>query len=93
MFLGLSAEKRRDLAGAVARYEQARVIGPDYASVRYALASVLLRQGLTQPARELLNLSNGPAGVDPWYSYSCEILTPEVSTRLRQWQAARGDAR
>ena len=92
MFLGLAAERRSELAAAVTRYEQARVLGPEYPSVRYALASALHRQGQAPLARDLLNI-HGPAAVDPPYNYSCEILTPEGSTRLRQWQAARGDVR
>jgi hypothetical protein len=28
-----------------------------------------------------------PDASDPWYGYQCRIMTPEVLTELRQWQA------
>jgi tetratricopeptide (TPR) repeat protein len=87
MFLGLAAEKRNDLAAAAIRYERARVVGPEWASARYALGSVLLQQGRAEPARDLLRGAAEPHPSDPWYGYACRIMTSEVLSELREWRA------
>ena len=87
---GLIAEKRKDLALARARYEEARAINSEWSSARVALGSVFLQDGRTQAAKEMLPLETRPDTTDPWYGYSCRIMTPEARSELREWQARQG---
>jgi hypothetical protein len=86
LFLGLAAEKRRDLDTAARRYEAARAVGPDWPSARFALASVQLQQARPDTARDLLAGDAHADPADPWNGYSCRIMTPGVADELRAWE-------
>jgi hypothetical protein len=85
LFLGLGAEKRRDLASASQRYQQAREQAPQWASARYALAAILLQQGRMSDLGDALSKAADLAD-DPWYAYTCGIMTLDIVDELRRRQ-------
>jgi hypothetical protein len=61
-------------------------VGSERQSARLALASVLLQEGRTESARDLLPLEVRPGDSDPCYGYACRIMTADVLSELREWQ-------
>lgn len=86
LFLGLAAEKRKDIDKAAEFYTRAVAANEHWLSARYALASVRLLQGKGVLARDLLPAAVHPDPSDPWYGYSCRIMTQQVVDELRRRQ-------
>ena len=93
MFLGIGAEKRGDLPGSQSRYEAARALAPAWPSARYALSAVLVQQGRTESARDLLGSEGRQDAGDPWYGYSCTLMTSEALEKLQEWTGRQGPER
>jgi hypothetical protein len=91
MSLGLLEERRHNPSGAAAHYERARAIGPGWPSASYAIAAMFLQQRAAEQARDLLVAKTSSDRSDPWYRYSCEVITASVATELeRRLQRQRG---
>ena len=85
LFLGASAEARRESDAARTAYHQAMRIEPRWASARFAAATLDVRAGEI-PSETLVQPSANSGPPDPFYGYSCTILTAAVADELASRQ-------
>lgn len=86
MSLAVAQLKKRDgdLDEAGRWFEYARGLNPDWLSARIGVAAVAARQ---QRPVGRVELNSAPG--DPWHSYPCRILTPDVALELDKWSRSR----
>jgi hypothetical protein len=85
LFLGASAEARREIDAARSAYREAMRIDPRWSSARFAAATLSVRAGdIPRDALVQPSVDEGPP--DPYYGYPCTILTASVATELESRQ-------
>jgi hypothetical protein len=85
LFLGASAEARRDVDAARGAYDRAMRIEPRWSSARFAAATLKVRAGEI-PRATLVRPSANSGPPDPYYGYPCTILTASVADELESRQ-------
>lgn len=81
LFLGASAEARREIDAARNLYLEAMRIEPRWSSARFAAATLSVRAG-EAPREALVRPAVGDGPPDPYYGYPCTILTASVAGEL-----------
>jgi hypothetical protein len=85
LFVGAAAEARREFDAAQDAYRGAMQFEPRWSSARFAAATLQVRAGEV-PDEALIRSPADSSARDPYYGYSCTILTASVAAELESKQ-------